>query len=502
MAGITPFGFERKTLQEIYASLQQRFKSKLGNNWNTTDGSVEQQFIGVFAEELDQAWQGAEGVYSSQTLDGAEGIYLDDVLSKNGVFREGKKPSSGNAILLSDASVLTIGSVLSQTTQFSALNNITYIPTTVVSFDNSMDCYRLSHSQLVVGQSYTFNIYSLDAPTVASFTWLVGDDLDKNNMLSALAEYINNTVINPPFAAYYDPISRTTYIGFNPNTGLPSPVQQRIYVNSTPRVGLYGHLVGLEANVAGFNPLSSNNLTSITPSYNGYSSVVNYEEFFSGSEVQTDAEYRLDFTRTDKTSDKGTEDALLSALINETPSVLSAVVYFNPTQDFVYDVSNNLVCKPFTYNTVVLGGSDADIAQTILDVAPLNSQSYGETNTTVYNSLDKPRQIFFTKATYFDVLVSITYKARSNAVLTEVETTNLKNALIEYVESLDIGTDVLIEDLRSICYLNIPSSKRTGITIQLRDATGVGGFTDSDLIPDYKEKPRLTFSNITVNRTT
>ncbi|MQP53876.1 phage baseplate protein, partial [Flavobacterium sp. LMO9] len=51
MAGLTEYGFTRKTLQEILTSMKQNLRSKLGEDWNIETGSPEDQFLSVFAEE-------------------------------------------------------------------------------------------------------------------------------------------------------------------------------------------------------------------------------------------------------------------------------------------------------------------------------------------------------------------------------------------------------------------------------------------------------------------
>jgi hypothetical protein len=150
---------------------------------------------------------------------------------------------------------------------------------------------------------------------------------------------------------------------------------------------------------------------------------------------------------------------------------------------------------------VVLGGTNADIAQTIFNKAPLNSQSYGEVTETVLNALSQPREVSFTRATYFDISVKVSYQAKNNGVLTQTETALVIDSLSEYVDSLNIGDEVLLEELKSVCYSSIPSSKRRGITVEVRDLTSSGLYSQTDLMPDYKEKPRLLASNVAINRT-
>ena len=124
MAGVTEYGFVRKTLQEILTSMKTNVKTKLGSGWNVETGTIEDQFISVFAEECDEVWQGLEGVVSSNTVSGAEGSYLDDVYARQGVYRQDKTKGGGNIILQSNMSNLVLGSTYNAGAIVSATNSI------------------------------------------------------------------------------------------------------------------------------------------------------------------------------------------------------------------------------------------------------------------------------------------------------------------------------------------------------------------------------------------
>jgi len=173
MAGITEYGFQRKTLQEILTSMKTNLRGKLGEDWNVETGSIEDQFISVFAEEADQCWQGLEGVVSSNTLEGAEGIYLDDILSRQGVYRQGRTASSGRATLFSNYATVNLGVTIPTTSIVSASNNLSYSVVESKVIDNFMSCYKLSASQLSVGTSYTISIYNVNAASNRTFVWTV-----------------------------------------------------------------------------------------------------------------------------------------------------------------------------------------------------------------------------------------------------------------------------------------------------------------------------------------
>lgn len=501
MAGITDYGFVRKTLQEILTSMKQRVKDKLGNDWNVSTGSIEDQFLSVFAEEADQAWQGLEGVYSSQTLDGAEGIYLDDILSRQGVYRQGKTASSGKGLLLSNYATVTLGQIIGTFHTTIATNNLVYNVQEEITIDNYMSAYTLSAAQLSLGVEYTFNIYNISSPVASEFVWTPTSESDKDSMLENFAVYINNSILSKPAPAYFDESTRTMYFGFNESTNLPAPFSvNQLYVSSTPRVGTLGHTVFLKTDTLGFNPLSPDGLTSLSPTYLGYTDIINGDDFNAGSDIQTDAEYRLAAINIKDSSVAGTTDSIISSLLR-VEGVVDAEVYENPTPDYIYDISSNLVANPYTYNVAVLGGDDNEVAQVILDKSPANTARYGLYNALAINSKGMSVPVNFTRVGYFDVAVDIKYKAKDNTLLTDSEKTKVINNIQLGMNSLKIGDIVPKNLLEAITFQSVAFGRLSQVTVELKDLT-LGGsiFSNTDLTADYDEKPRVLSDKITFQR--
>jgi len=501
MAGITSEGFVRKTLQEILASMKANIKTKLGADWNTETGTIEDQFISVFAEEADEVWQGIEGVVSSQTVQGAEGIYLDDVYARQGVYRQGKTKGGGNAILQSNLQTLPIGTIVSSGATVSASNGITYNTIEAITLDNYASCYKIAASQIVIGTEYTFTLYNSNSPSIKTFTRKAVSDTDKTTFLEQLVVFANEVIIDSPSSAYYDPVSRTAHIGYSSSTNLPNPfTARRLYVNVSPKAGTIGHSVNIEASVQGYYPLGVDKLTGIAPTYTGYSSIVNYVELNSGTDVQTDAELRLMATNIKDNSVAGTPDSLKSALL-KVEGVTAVEVFENPTKDYIYDVSSNLVCPPYSYNTVVIGGTDLDVATTIYKKGYGNTKRHGTSTTIVTNSNGSSVEIKYTRGAYFDVALDIAYTSKDSTPLTEQERAKISETLVSVVASSAIGDYVIPKQLEAIVYQSVSFARLKNVTIQIKDLTLPSpSFTTNDLLANHNEKPRLLLDNITYRR--
>jgi hypothetical protein len=501
LAGITNEGFVRKTLQEILSSMKDNIKTKLGSDWNTETGTIEDQFISVFAEEADEVWQGIEGVVASQTTQGAEGVYLDDVFARQGVYRQGKTKGGGQAVLQSNLQSLVVGTTVGAGLVVSASNAIQYTTTESVTLDNYTSCYKITASQLVIGTPYTFTFYNSNSPSTKTFTRTAITDVDKTAFLQALMTFVNEVVIDAPSKAYYEPISRTLYVGYNQSSNLPNPFpNKRLYVSVAPKTGTVGHSVSIEALTAGYYPLGANKLTGVAPTYTGYDSVVNYIDLNSGTDVQTDAELRLSAINIKDTSIAGTPDALKSSLL-KLSGVIAVEVFENPSKVYVYDISSQLVCEPYTYNVVVLGGSDNEVASTIYKKGYGNTRRYGTYSTVVSNTNGENITVKYTRAGYFDVGVEVGYTTKDNSPLTEQEKNIVTKSLIELLNGLSIGDYVLTKQIEAVVYQSVAFSRLKNLVVKIKDMTLPSPtFTTSNLLANHNEKPRVLVDNITYRR--
>jgi uncharacterized phage protein gp47/JayE len=71
--GVTPQGFNRKTYQDIKASIETKERARIDASVDLDPESVFGQLNGIFGEELAEAWEAAEGAYHSFDPNAAEG---------------------------------------------------------------------------------------------------------------------------------------------------------------------------------------------------------------------------------------------------------------------------------------------------------------------------------------------------------------------------------------------------------------------------------------------
>jgi hypothetical protein len=491
----TRYGYERSTLQQILSRMKQKLRSRLGEDWNIETGSVEDQFISIFAEEADQVEQGIEGVIASSTIDGAEGVYLDDILSARGIYRKGKTPSSGVVHIGSDYSQVLVGRVIPSGTSVSASNGLTYFTQEDITIDNYTSCYELRANQIAVGTNYTFTLYNVGSPTQRTFSFTATSESDKDVKLEQLASFVNEVILDAPTKAFYSSSQRTMFVGFNSDGITPNAFPRGfLYVNTSPRVGIIYQTSVVISDQLGFNPLDVNGVETLSPTYTGFSRVVNSDPFNSGSDIQTDAEYRLASINFKESAIAGTKESLEFG-IAAIDGVADVKIYNNPTKDAIFYQSTK-VAEPYSYNIVVLGGDDQEVANVIRLKSPSNTNRFGYYTVPVLDFRNAVEDIMFTRASYSDIEIDVVYTTKDGNTLTNAEKTNINTNLLNLVSSLRIGDTVPYQLVEATVYQSVDIGRLLNVRVFMRVLGTPTTKDNADINVGYDKKARVSLDNV------
>jgi len=185
----------------------------------------------------------------------------------------------------------------------------------------------------------------------------------------------------------------------------------------------------------------------------------NEQQFVIGEERESDQALR-DRARDAVTGGgKATHDALVAALINNTQGVSSVTVYENKT-DNDNTVSGGL--PPHSFEAVVYGGDDEDVARTIFDTKAITARDYGgahgtRTEYTITSDVSgQQRSIEWTRPTKVDIDMTLDLVVDESYIGEEA----LRNDIVQYiggtlvngsdVVGLGVGENVRIDVLRDI----------------------------------------------------
>lgn len=94
MAGITPEGFDRKTLEQILSSIQASQRALFGDTFDAVSvNTPEGQLNGIFASHLAEIWELVEELYHGMDPDSAAAYLLTALAALTGTTRRGAEAS-------------------------------------------------------------------------------------------------------------------------------------------------------------------------------------------------------------------------------------------------------------------------------------------------------------------------------------------------------------------------------------------------------------------------
>lgn len=118
---------------------------------------------------------------------------------------------------------------------------------------------------------------------------------------------------------------------------------------------------------------------------------------------------------------------------------------------------------PHSLACVVYSGRNADIAQTIFDKKAPGISTFGTTTANATDAAGRPRAVRFSRPT--TLLITIAVKIRPLAGYDPAVQETLRAAIVSYVQSLGIGTPLVVSQLYGVCYSAVPASQRTTFMI-------------------------------------
>lgn len=248
---------------------------------------------------------------------------------------------------------------------------------------------------------------------------------------------------------------------------------------------------------AGAKTANSGDITQInTPTY-GWISVTNKASAVPGIAEETDAELRerqqISVANPSQSMLAGTRGALI-ALDN----VTRVACYENDTNVAEINAeSNPYGLPPHSVTCVVEGGSDDQIAESILYHKGLGCYTNGTTEVEVIDVNDYSNKVRFSRPTYVPVFVRA--KVTKYTGYVDGTKSKIQTAVYNYIKSLEIGQTLSYSLLMGVitdCNANV--YKPTFGVSQLKIGRTLDNMTGADMAINYNEVAQPVFDNITV----
>lgn len=487
----TEEGFYRPNLSEVIDDVGVDMKDTFGEVLNIGDNSRAGLLVKVQAGREFKVWQQLESVYTSQTKNGAEGGFLDELYAYQGVTRNGKTFGSGNTIVetdstSSDLAEITIGTLFNSTT------GIQYASETSRTMSDYVRGFKITGTTLQVG-TYTLTVTnSANVTTAATYALVSNSDADRTTFFNNLKTFFDTALPDDTATTLVDTTvgNVSFYVGFSfvtPNYLLVGTTDVFKLKFGTLRIGNRFSVSSTLATEKGYNPLAANNIISMTPVPTGFVSVTNIENFFSGSDTETDAEFAVRAEAQSDAPTTSTRPAILAALL-----AIDTVV--GASLDKVVDLGTGVV----TVEPILFGGETAIIAQTLYNTQPINNQYIGDISYSILTEDGKTETIKFSRGVDLNMSVRVEYKPLNGIPLSTVEQEAIKISVEGVNSNVAVGGTVFNGQLAGAVF-DITPQRFQQLVVKIKLETDPeGSYSTADYIPAARELPRMDRTRVEI----
>lgn len=235
----------------------------------------------------------------------------------------------------------------------------------------------------------------------------------------------------------------------------------------------------------------SSTLTVIETPVAGWISVTNSStQKISGRYEETDAEFRTRMDNLRSALGRGTIEAIKSGLF-EVDNVDDVAVYEN--RESTTDL-NGRPAKSF--ECIVYGGTDSDIAKKIWSVQPAGIESYGTTSVSIRDSENTEQTVKFTRP--IEVSPYIDIEITKNNLYPADGDDQIKENIANYFADFKIGQHIILNRLYSLIYQVVGIDSVDKIEIEKNTSTGT---STENIVINYDEIVVINTDNISITYT-
>ncbi len=431
--GLNDSGFNIKRLEDIKLEIEADLRGSLGEGINLEDNAPLGQIVGIFAEREALLWELAEAVYNSQFPDSAEGVSLDNSNALVNVPRLGAVKSIAVVRARGTATtVIPAGSIVSVDGDSTA-RFVTELAVTIAAAVNAEQKITFSAVPDSGNFTITFDSQTTGAILFSDNAATVESELEGLSNITSVTVTGNFT---SGFTIEFDGADAGAQKEAFTTTSNLLLVATPVTITTTV-IDEGGAYIDVQtvAETAGATQALAGTLTVIETLVSGWDSVDNLEDATVGRDIETDEEYSLRRTESLQQAASGTVEAIKNKIINDVEDVITAIVVEN---DSLVEV-DGIPAKSF--ETVVQGGDEQDIAEAIFDVKAAGITAFGTINKTVSDSQGIDHNIGFSRPIDIDIYIDVTVTENTAGTITDTE---VKNALLAYGDTLGIGDDVVV----------------------------------------------------------
>lgn len=449
--GVTPEGFNRMRLPEIRSNLFERLESKLGYPVSRKANSMIGVLIGLIAEESDRQWQLAEYDYYARSPVTADEGSIDNTLMYTNVLRR-----DAESTYLFEICYGANGTALPSNCQVKGNDGEKYdiAAASVITLDN---CVHVTLTAATVSDGTQFDII-LNDDVHLSYTAASGDNASVvySKLLTQLGgsgEWTGSTADGNLVLEQTD----RRYGG----TCVPSETFNVVRVGSPIRF-----------NAENTGPLDPplNTITQINTNYDGWTACNNESAAYVGRNAETVAEVRQRYASAVYRNSISMKESIQAGLL-ELPDVTAVTVYENRSDETVDGL------KPHSFEAIVHGGDDREIAQTILEKAPIGIDTNGSVMVEVSDSEGTTEKIYFSRPQEVPIYVKVIIEEYTEETLPGDLVNTIKQVVADNGNALPMGKDVIAQRFLGPIYSAVDGISYINLTISTNASSGFTGET-------------------------
>lgn len=230
--------------------------------------------------------------------------------------------------------------------------------------------------------------------------------------------------------------------------------------------------VTVTCNTLGRVEVAANTVQTVVSSIVGWDGVDNNLVGVTGLDRESDAQLRNRRARSTINSGVNTIEAIYESL-NKLGTEFVAIE--------VNDTNVPTTIPPHSFLTVVSGGSDQGVAESIFANKPAGILSSGTTTVAVLDSKNYSHDISFSRPTPFSIEIELEFQRLAGASNETIET--MRSNLLAYITNIQIGDNVIWSRVFGIAAASEGVAIRT---LTIAEAGGVHGTADIALLISQK----------------
>ena len=371
--GLTSNGFITKPMAVLLEEERTAYRQAFGDDIDISDDSVAGKYIANQVAKFTELWELLDGLWSVGDVDSAKGIYLDRLAALVNVQRVPAIQTQVAVCIWGDEGESIRARIQAR---LSSTRDLFYLRDAVIISRNNLLGFWIRVSAVTPGEMYTFQIMGV----TISYTAIEGDD--EESIQQAFSNAINNNL--PGLFTVED--SGGDGLRIRVTDGI-TPFAFNM-ADDKLEVVLLGAFSVFLAQAPGsiFAPIGT--LTELVSNIS-VDSIINYATGLTGRGMESDTELRINLETRQKQA--SSNEIAIQSKLQEVSGVSFARVYSNRTMSVVNGR------PPKSYESVVIGGDDMVIAQTIFNNGPAGIEPFGNTIVEITDSEGFPWDIGFSR---------------------------------------------------------------------------------------------------------